>query len=352
MTQEQIWRPLDGATVLDLTRMLPGGTATLMLADLGAHVLKVERPGDLDATRYLEPRVGANSSVQHQYLDRGKDSIALDLRSESGREALLDRVRTADAIIDSFRPGVMRRLGLGPETLLGVNPRLVALSLSGYGQHGPMTSYAGHDLNFVARAGLLGPGTEIPSVFTADLSGGMLAAFALVAGILRARSTGEGSAVDLSLADAALFAGGMQIIQELGAAALAKPVVTPLDGASPCYAVYLAADGGRLAVAAVEPKFWRTTVELLGHPEWVSRQTDPSLLDELQELIGTRPLEHWTALLERPDTCVTAVNSIADLPKDAQTIARGALYDQSSPAGPLPQVAAPFHLISTRSKES
>lgn len=344
------WRPLEGVTVLDLTRMLPGGTATRLIADLGAHVVKVERPGDLDATRYLEPRVGDHSSVQHQYLDRGKDTIALDLQTPAERQKLLERVRHADAIIDSFRPGVMERLGLGVDVLHAVNPALVVLSLSGYGKTGPMATYAGHDLNFVARAGLLGHGTQLPAVFTADISGGMLAALGLTAGILRAQRTGEGAIIDLALADAALFSGAMQIAQELGAGALAKPVATPLDGTAPCYFVYEAADGGRIAVAAVEAKFWAKTVELLGHPEWSSRQTDPSLRAELQALIATKPVEHWGRLLERDDTCVTVVNAISDLPKDRQVIARGALTESPSPAGPLPQTIPPFH--ATSSKES
>lgn len=342
------WRPLEGITVVDLTRMLPGGTATLLLADLGARVIKVERPGDLDATRYLGPRVGADSSVQHQYLDRGKEQIALDLRSEPGRTSLLSLVASADAIIDSFRPGVMGRLGLGTATLLAANPRLVALSLTGYGQDGPMAAYAGHDLNFVGRAGLLGAGSQLPAVFTADLTGGMLAALALTAGVHHSRASGAGSVIDLSLAEAALFAGGLQVAQELGAAVLGEPVVTPLDGQSPCYAVYEASDAGRLAVGAVEPKFWQATVELLGHPEWAPRQHDPALRAELQSLIGTRPLAYWTALLQRPDTCVTAVSTPHGLLKDPQARSRRAIIGHPTLAGPLPQVASPFRAAPAR----
>lgn len=343
MNTSAAWQPLEGTTVIDLTRMLPGGTATLLLAELGARVLKVERPGDPDATRYLEPRVGVDSSVQHQYLDRGKESITLDLRSDEGRADLLKLVRTADAVIDSFRPGVMDRLGLDAHALLTENPELVIVSLSGYGRNGPMATFAGHDLNFVGRAGLLGDGTTVPPVFSADVSGGMLAALAIAAGVAQARTRGEGSVVDLALADAALVVGGHAIAEQLGATALAKPVDTPLDGDRPCYGIYQTLDGGRLALAAVEPKFWRTTVELLGHPEWADRQFDPSLKDELRNLLASRPLAHWTHLLERPDTCVTAVNSIAALARDAQVAARGALVDHPSAAGPLPQVASPFH---------
>lgn len=337
--------PLEGTVILDLTRMLPGGTGTLLLSELGAQVVKIERPGDLDATRYLQPRVGDSSSVQHQYLDRGKVMLPLDLRDDRGRQELLDRVRTADAIIDSFRPGVMDRLGLGTEVIHSVNPKIVSVSLSGYGKQGPMASWAGHDLNFIARAGLLGNGTEIPTVLAADITGGTLAALAIVSGILQSHRTGQGGAVDLALADAALIVGGLKIAQELGAAALDRPAVSPLDGTSPCYNIYRAADGGRLAVAAIEPKFWRTTVELLGRTDWVDRQNDPALRDEFQALIMTKPLAFWATLLERPDTCVTAVREITDVTADLQVEARGALTLRDSPVGPLPQVASPFHCI-------
>jgi alpha-methylacyl-CoA racemase len=323
--------------------MLPGGTGTLLLSDLGADVLKVERPGDLDATRFLQPRIGEESSAQHQYLDRGKRTVELDLRADAGREELLGHVAEADAVIDSFRPGVMERLGLSPETLLGVNPRLVVVCLSGYGQEGPMASYAGHDLNFVGRAGLLGPGTEAPTVQVADLGGGILAALAITAGVVQARATGRGSVVDLALADAALVMGGMSVAAELGAKRLGRPAVNPLDGRSPCYAVYEAADGGRLTVGALEPKFWRNVVELLGQPAWFERQFDPTLQSELRDLFATKPLVHWVDLLEGPDTCVAAVSSMTDLPADAHLSLRGALVDHPTSDGIVEQIASPFH---------
>ncbi|TGN31770.1 CaiB/BaiF CoA transferase family protein [Aeromicrobium chenweiae] len=330
-------------TVIDLTRMLPGGTGTLLLSDLGAEVVKIEQPPGGDATRWLEPRIGTDSSAQHQYMDRGKTSLSLDLKSEAGRAELFELVGRADALVESFRPGVADRLGIGYEVLAEINPALVHLALSGYGQEGPRASAAGHDLNFVARAGLLGADREVPPTLVADVTGGVLAALGLTAGVLSARETGRGSFIDLALADAALVLGGMQIAERLASQRLDVPVATPLDGRSPCYRVYPTSDGRHLAVAAVEEKFWQRVVEILGHPEWATRQTDPTLVPEVAAVLATRPLEQWLAELDLPDTCVSGVLDIDDLPDDPQVRERGSLIEVETAAGPLWQVAPPFH---------
>jgi len=337
------WTPLAGVKVVDLTRMLPGGTATLLLADLGAEVVKVEQPDGGDDTRWLEPRVGLDSSAQHQYMDRGKTSVTLDLKTDEDRTRLRDLVREADALVESFRPGVAERLGIGYADLARVNPALVYLSLSGHGQEGPRAAHAAHDLNFVASAGLLGPGLAVPPVLQADVTGGVLAALGIASGVLSARSSGRGAWIDLALADAALVLGGMQVAESLGARDLGRPVATPLSGDAPCYQVYATADGSRLAVAAVEPKFWRRVVAVLGHPEWTDRQTDPSLVPEVARVVVTRPLAAWLSELDLPDTCVSAVQDIGDLPGDPSVRARGSIVQVATPAGPLWQVAPPFH---------
>lgn len=339
------WRPLAGMTVVDLTRMLPGGTGTLLLSDLGAEVVKIEQPPSGDATRWLEPRVGPDSSAQHQYMDRGKRTLSLDLKTEPGRTELFDLVRDADALVESFRPGVAERLGIGYVVLAEINPALVYLALSGYGQDGPRASAAGHDLNFVARAGLLGDGGQVPPTLVADVTGGVLAAFGLTAGVLAARQTGRGSYVDLALADAALVLGGLQIAERLASVRLDVPVATPLDGRSPCYHVYTTSDGKRLAVAAVEEKFWRRVVEILGHPEWADRQTDPTLVPDVAAVVGIRPLTEWLAVLDLPDTCVSGVLDIDDLPTDPHVRERGSLVEVETAAGLLWQVAPPFHAL-------
>jgi len=336
------WRPLEGVTVVDFTRMAPGGTATLMLADLGATVHKIEHPSG-DDTRHLKPSVGDNSSAQHQYMDRGKLSITADLKNADDLARVRALVRDADAVIESFRPRVADRLGIGYRDLSAINPSLVYVSLSGYGQYGERSATAGHDLNFVGYAGLLGE--SVPRTLMADVTGGILAALALVSGVARARHDGTPAHVDLALADAALVFGGMQLAEALASRTLGVEVDTPLDGRSPCYQVYRCADGRSLAVAAIEPKFWRRTLTLMGCEEWMDRQGDPSLIPEFAAVIASQPQSYWLELLVDPETCVTPVLAPDDLLGDVQARARASVRQYDSAAGPLWQVASPFRTI-------
>ena len=335
------WRPLEGVTVVDFTRMAPGGTATLLLADLGATVYKVEHPVGGDDTRHLKPQVGSDSSAQHQYMDRGKRSVRADLKDAADLARVRSMIEGADAVIESFRPGVADRLGIGFDALTADNPSLVYVSLSGYGQFGPRAATAGHDLNFVGYAGLLED--AVPPALFADVSGGILAALAISAGVGRARQDGKPAHVDLALADAALVMGGMQLAENLAARSLDVDVETPLNGASPCYQVYACADGRSIAVAAIEPKFWARVLHLLDRKEWLSRQHDATLIPAFAALIASAPQAHWTALLAEEDTCVTPVMDAGDLTADPHVLERGSLRTHDSAAGPLWQVASPFH---------
>ncbi|MGM7670538.1 CaiB/BaiF CoA transferase family protein [Microbacterium sp. A93] len=339
------WRPLDGVTVVDFTRMAPGGTGTLLLADLGATVHKIEHPTGGDDTRHLKPKVGADSSAQHQYMDRGKHSVRADLKQQADLALVRSLVADADAVIESFRPGVAARLGIGFHDLAAINPSLVYVSLSGYGQSGPRAATAGHDLNFVGYAGLLGE--TVPRVLQADVTGGILAALAIVSGVARARQDGTPAHVDLSLADAALALGGMQVVEALAARSLDVEVETPLNGQSPCYQIYRCADGRSLAVAAIEPKFWQRTLQLLGREEWLVRQHDPTLISEFGAVIATEPQAHWVEILVEDDTCVSPVLDPQDVSSDSHILERGALCEYDSVAGPLWQVASPFRNLAT-----
>ena len=329
------WKPLAGITIVDLTRMLPGGTATLLLADLGARVIKIETLSG-DETRYLSPRVGTQSSAQHQYMDRGKESIRLDLKQPAAREQVLDLCRDADAVVEGFRPGVANRLGLGFAAVKAVKADIVYVSISGYGATGPRADFAGHDLNFLSLAGLVDRPTQ---TLQADVGAGMLAALGLLAGVSAVRAGGEGAHLDLSLFDAALVMGGMQVSERLAAQSLGEPVVTPLDGNSPCYQLYRCADGRQICVAAIEPKFFARTVEILGHPEWSTRQQDSSLIGELAAVFATRDQAQWVKLLDAADTCVTPVADTTDLRLDPHVLARQSLVRNQSAVGPLWQVA-------------
>jgi len=334
------WRPLEGLTVVDFTRMAPGGTGTLLLADLGATVHKIEHPVGGDDTRHLKPKVGDDSSAQHQYMDRGKHSVRADLKRPADLARVRELVAVADAVIESFRPGVPNRLGIGFQDLVAINPALVYVSLSGYGQSGPRATTAGHDLNFVGYAGLLG--AAVPRVLQADVTGGILAALAIVAGVTRARQDGTPAHVDLALADAALALGGMQVVESLAARDLDVDVETPLNGQAPCYQVYRCRDGRSLAVAAIEPKFWQRTLELLGREEWLTRQHDPTLISEFADVIAAEPQAHWVNVLVDDDTCVTPVLEPHDVSSDPHVLERGSLREYDTAAGRLWQVASPF----------
>ena len=345
--------PLAGVSVVDLSRMLPGQTCTQLLADLGADVVKVERPGTGDESRALTPRVGGSSSVQHQYLDRGKSSVRLDLKDPADVAVVRELVRSADAVVESFRPGVADRLGLGFDDLTAVNPRLVYLSLTGFGATGARSLAAGHDLTYAALAGLLGgapapdgrpgPVPTAPGAQVADTAGGMLAAVGVLAGVLRARTTGSPARVEVALAEAALYVNGFALAGALGAAALGQQVEPVLDGSLARYRTYACADGRHLAVGALEPRFWTTVTDLLGRPDLLSLP-EPEATAELAALLATRPAAHWVELLSGDDTCVALVQHPDEVGADEGFRARGAVVDVPTAAGPLPQVGQPVRI--------
>lgn len=343
---EQVWSPLRGVNVLDLTSMLPGGTATRLLADLGAEVTKIE-PLAGDPVRALHPRVLPDSSVQHQYLDGGKRSERLDLKDPAGRKRVRELAAGSHAVIESFRPGVADRLGVGYSDLSAGNDRLVYVSLSGYGQSGPRAAAAGHDVNFVSLTGVLGGAEHMPTVQIADVSGGILAALGVVTGIHSARTHGAGVHIDLALADSALLVAGLQTVAALATGGDGS-TGAPLDGSLPCYHIYRAQDGRNVSVGALEPKFWRRVAELLDEPDWVARQFDPELTAIVGSRIATQPGAHWKDLLERDDTCVTVEQTAIELVEDAHFVGRGALHSDDSPEGsPRWTLGSPFHVVPT-----
>ncbi|MCZ4551438.1 CaiB/BaiF CoA transferase family protein [Gordonia rubripertincta] len=341
----QPWLPLRGVRILDLTSMLPGGTATRLLVDLGAHVTKIE-PLAGDPVRALHPRVEPDSSVQHRYLDGGKQSVRVDLKDPAGLERVRMLAAEADAVIESFRPGVAARLGVGYSDLSSMNSRLVYLSLSGYGQSGPRASSAGHDVNFVSLTGILGGSDRLPTVQVADVSGGMLAALGIVAGLREAQAEGVGRHLDVSLADSALFVAGLQTVATLaGDITDGDTAAAPLDGSSPCYRIYRARDGINVAVGALEPKFWARIAELVDRPDWVPRQFDPDLIPDVAELIGSQPGSHWKNVLERADTCVTVEQSAWEVSADEHFVGRGSVTSGAIDGVRTWRIGTPFQAV-------
>jgi crotonobetainyl-CoA:carnitine CoA-transferase CaiB-like acyl-CoA transferase len=330
--------PLEGIKVLDLTRLLPGAFATALLADLGADVLKVEQPGVGDPMRAYAPRVG-DSSAFSWIADRNKRSLALNLRDPRGVEAIHRLARDADVLIEGFRPGVADRLGVGYDALKPVNPRLVYCSLSGYGAGGPLEREAGHDLNYLARAGVLDGAP--PRVQIGDLSGSLMAVSGLLAALVRAQRTGEGDHVDVSITDAAFALHSIH----LGAQFADGAPSDLLGGGYPCYRSYACADGRRLAVGALEPPFWKQLCDALGRPELVATQYDPAAVELWETLFAGRSRDAWLAMLGGRDACVGPVNDLAEAIEDPQLSHREMVVELEHPElGPLKQVGLPIKL--------
>ncbi|MBV5294473.1 MAG: CoA transferase [Curvibacter lanceolatus] len=336
--------PLAGVRVLDLTRLLPGPMCTLHLADLGAEVIKIE---DTGAGDYAAPAV-------RELVNRNKLGLRLDLKQPAGLAVLQRLAREADVLVEGFRPGVMARLGAGYPALAAINPRLVYCSLTGYGQTGPLRDAAGHDLNYAGLAGVAeqigqpGQPPALSNVPVADLLGGsMTAVMGILAALFDAQRTGLGRHVDIAVADGVL-AHAVLPLAVVNTQGRTSPVGQgKLTGALPCYAVYTAACGGHLAVAALEKKFWDLFCQHIGRPEWQARHQPVSvagceqLRAELQALIGSQPLAWWAEHLAGVDCCVTPILKLEEALEHPQFQARGMVLQQ--PEGQR-QLACPVRM--------
>jgi len=342
---------LDGMRVLDLTRLLPGGFGTGLLADLGAEVIKIEQPGIGDYMRWLEPRIGDESAASW-VTDRGKRSIGVDLKSPRGVEVVRRLARTADALIESFRPGVVDRLGVGYEALREENPRLVYCSISGYGQDGPLRRDPGHDLNYIGRAGILSvTGSHdglpaIPGVQVADLGGGaLLALVGLLAALVRAGRTGEGEYVDVSMTDGAFALLSVHLGEYFATGRVPERERMLLNGLYPGYNVYACADGRHLTVGALEPQFFAALCEAVGRPDLTETHLDPEAVPVWRALFLTRSRHEWLELCGGTEACVGPVNDFAEAADDPQLRHRRMVVELEHPtAGAFRQVAPPIRL--------
>lgn len=324
---------LNGIRILDLSRLVPGPYATQLLADLGAQVIKIERPPEGDYARVMPPYLTLeNENVQGAVFaqnNRGKASVALDFYNPRGREILLQLCEHADVFIESFRPGVLAQRGLDYESTRVRNPRLIYCSLSGYGQNGPYRTRAGHDLNYVALAGILkmnGAANATPALLpvqVADLAGGMRAALEISAALVERERTGAGKFLDIALFDAAVD--WMQSI--LGAIYRAegenpKRGATPLSGAYPCYNVYETRDGEYMALGALEPKFWRTFCAGVGRKDLFDAQFDAERFAALAEIFKTRTRAEWTEFSQQHDCCLEPLLDVSETLAHPQVMAR------------------------------
>jgi alpha-methylacyl-CoA racemase len=325
-------KPLAGIRVLDLTRLLPGAFCTQLLSGLGADVVKVEEPGTGDYMRWTPPLSDGQSAL-FDALNRGKRSVALDLKSEQGRDALLRLVERADVLVEGNRPGVMARLGLGWDVIHARNPRLVMCSITGYGQDGPFASRAGHDLNYMAIAGALGlngqrGGPPVPlSVQVADVGGGGLQpAVAILGALVGVQRGGEGRWIDVSMTDGAVS--WMALV--FAAHAAGERVVRGdqrLAGRYACYRVYECADGRHYSVGALEPKFWQALCEAIGRVDLVDQQYSEDLATQsaVEKIFRSRTRDEWEKVLSRLDACCEPVLDLDEVASHPQVVARNLL---------------------------
>lgn len=310
--------PLQGVVVLDLTRYLPGPMLTRLLVDLGATVYKIEPPGG-DTVRWMPPHL-SDTSAGFGALHAGKRSVVLDLKQPHAADVLRAMVRSADVLVEGNRPGVMDRLGVGPADLHAANPRLIIASLSGFGQHTSRRDTAGHDLGYLAWAGVLagqGPSDgvpAVPAVQTADLGGGSWpAAVGILGALLERQQTGRGRHLDLSLAR-----GSLPFIA-VPLAAAAAGAVEPrgdglLTGAAPCYRCYPTSDGGFVAIGALEPHFWSRLCAALGRPDLASDAFAAGarrdvVIAELTAAFAAHDRDHWRAVFAQIDAACEVVRT-------------------------------------------
>jgi alpha-methylacyl-CoA racemase len=336
--------PLAGTTVLDLSTVGPATRCSRLLADYGARVIKVGAP----------PRAGATPLVPpvHAYSgQRGMQRAEIDLKAPAGKDAFLRLVAAADVVLESFRPGVMDRLGIGYEAARAANPAIVYCSTSGYGQSGPHAARAGHDLNYLAVGGYLhmsgrdGTGRpSLPGATVADIAaGGMAATAAILAVLVGRQRTGEGCRLDVAVADGVLWMLSLYVDEYLATGVEPGPGHYILSGRYACYDVYATADGGWLAVAAIEPVFWANLCRELELDHWCDRQTDDAVQDEirtdLRRVFAGRTRDEWVALLADADTCVAPVLSIPEAVADDQFVARRAVVSAGRVgSAPFPQL--------------
>lgn len=342
--------PLAGVRVIDFSTLLPGPLCSLILARAGAEVIKIERPGRGDEMRSYVPKFGSDS-VNFALLNQGKRSAALDLKKAEDVERAIELVRSADVLLEQFRPGVMERLGLGHETMRAINPRLIYCAITGWGQHGPLADVAAHDLNYQAEAGLLGltagadgaPG--LPNILAADIAGGAYPAVMNILLALRAREVdGQGRMIDVSMADN-LFTFNYWALGNGFAKGLWPETGNDLvTGGTPRYQVYRTKDSRFIAAAPLEQKFWENFLRVLGAPHLLDDSRNPrGTRDEVAAIIATRTADEWMRSFQGVDACVSIVKSMREASEAPHFQARGLFEEHISnevgdriPSLPLP----------------
>jgi crotonobetainyl-CoA:carnitine CoA-transferase CaiB-like acyl-CoA transferase len=318
---------LSGIRVVDLSRHLPGPLATLLLADMGAEVLKIEPPSG-DELRTMGPPTSHGASAYFEAVNAGKMTRRLNLKRDDDRNEFYNLVRGVDVVVESFRPGVMSRLGADYERLQTLNPRLIYCSISGYGAGSPLEATAGHDINYLARAGAVtGVTATSDGIPVTDDAGALFAAIAILGALHGRARDGRGCRIDLALADVVM---PMQLFQLAALGVTGRSPVPDtglLNGGAACYRVYTTADGKHVSLGAIEPKFWRAFCEAAERSDWIARQGDAlpqrALIDEVSALFGRLTLAECESRFGPADCCYAAVLDLADAVQSPHVLARG-----------------------------
>ena len=336
--------PLIGVKIIDFTRLLPGPLATMFLGDLGADVIKIEDPDNPDYVRDFEPRVNG-MSLFYLSLNRSKRSMAVNYLSAEGKQVIYDLVKSADVLIEQYRPGVMAELGFGYEQLKAINPKLIYVSVTGYGQQSSMAMAAGHDLNYIAISGALGitghgqtGEPTIPGFQLADIAGGSYMAMnAITTALFQRERTGKGVWVDVSMTDAAVPLNALQFAYHQGTKNGMPRGQFELSGGLANYNVYACADGKYVALGSLEPKFWNKFCAKVNRQDWSERflqQGDALQLlkDEVKALFMTKSRNEWVTFFKDEDICLTPVNDLEEIEQDALLNERGMFIESEHPA--------------------
>ena len=343
-------QPLSGLLVLDFTTLLPGPLASLMLAEAGAEVIKIERPGGEDMRRF--PPAFEGTSAPFALLNRGKASLVLDLKLAIDRDRLKTLIERADILIEQFRPGVLARLGIGYDEVAKLNPRLIYCSISGYGQSGPRANEAGHDINYIGNTGLLAiqPGPiehpVVPPMLAADIAGGSFPAVINILLALRARDqSGQGCHLDIAMTDAMFTFAWYALALGSATGRFPGPGELWLAGGSPRYQLYPTADGKIVACGAIEQKFWLAFTAAIGLPaELVNDLRDPmATRAAVAKLIVAKTSDEWRPVFAAADCCATIVAPLEEAMRDPHFVERGLFVHQvdmgagkTLPAVPVP----------------
>lgn len=354
--------PLAGLKVLDFSALLPGPFATLMLADMGADVLRVESPSRPDMVRMLPPIASDGNSAAHGYLNRSKRSIGIDMKSPAGLDVVKRLVAEYDIVVEQFRPGVMDRLGVGYDALKAINPKIIYVSITGYGQTGPYKDRAGHDMNYLAIAGVLGyngrkaSGPAPMAVQVADIAGGSChAVIGLLAAVIHRQATGVGQHVDISMTDAAFSLHALTAPGALNGGEQPGLENTQLNGGS-FYDCYETADARYFSVGGLEPQFFMQFCAAIGRPElaplgmnMLQPEVVAQLKADIQIEMKKKTYAEWSAIFAALDSCTEPVLSFAESTEHPHVVARELLVDVPMPNGQTQrQLASPIKFSETK----